>query len=85
MDGKTSSDEVFIKEGRYSARLAPGSYKVEIYSPRSRGKPAGRIAGPGSDAEEIEETIPAKYNIKTTLKITVIKDKKEYDFSLQSK
>jgi hypothetical protein len=84
MDGKSSSAEVFIKEGKYFAKLARGNYQVEIYSPHSKGKPAKRIAGPGGDADEIEETIPPKYNVKTTLKLTVIKDKNEYDFSLQS-
>jgi hypothetical protein len=84
-DGKTSSAEVFIKDGQYTARLAAGSYKVEVYSPRPQGKKARRIAGPGAEAEEVEETIPARYNSNTELKVEVTKEKREHDFPLKSK
>ena len=83
-DGKTSSAEAFLKDGKYTAKVTAGNYKVEIYSPRSKGK-ATRIAGPGADAEEVEETIPEKYNVNTQLKVDVTKDKKVYDFPLRSK
>jgi len=84
-DSRTSSAEVFIKDGKYTAKLMTGSYKVEIYSPRAKGKPAKRIPGPGADADEFDESIPARYNIKTVLKADIVKEKKEYHFTLDSK
>src|SRR5262245_61737453 len=66
-DGKTSSSEVFIQDGRYRTRVTCGPYRVEIYSPRTKGKAAHRPAGPGQEAEEVEETIPARYNARTEL------------------
>ena len=81
---RTSSAEGLIQQGKYTLRVAPGKYKVEIYSPRSRGK-GKRPAGPGADAEVFEETIPAHYNTRTDLTVEVTSDKKEYDFPLKSK
>jgi hypothetical protein len=83
--GNTSSAEVFLREGRYTAKLTVGSYRVEIYSPRSKGNVTKRIAGPGQEVEEVEETIPARYNVNTELSVELTKDKKEYDFPLKSK
>jgi hypothetical protein len=86
MDGKTSSAEAFVKDGQYTAKLMPGRYKVEIYSPRSSGKMANRIPGPGEKVEVVEETIPARYNINTELKVDGEKGKPDgYDFPLKSK
>jgi hypothetical protein len=85
VDGKTSSAEAFVKDGQYTAKLTPGRYKVEIYSPRSKGKMVNRVPGPGEKVEVVEETIPARYNTNTQLKVDVEKGKKDgYDFPLKS-
>ena len=84
-DGKTSSAEVFIKEGKYTARLTTGRYQVEVYSPRAQGKTVRRMAGPGQEAKEVEEMIPARYNRNTELKVDVSKEQSEHDFLLKSK
>jgi hypothetical protein len=84
-DGKTSSAEEFIKDGKYTARLRTGRYQVEVYSPRAQGKRVRRIAGPGQEAKEVEEMIPARYNRTTELKVDVSKEQSEHDFLLKSK
>jgi hypothetical protein len=85
VEGKTASAEAFVKDGTYTTKLTVGSYKVEIYAPRSTGKMVKRLAGPGEKAEQFEETIPARYNTHTGLKVGVTKEKKEYNFSLKTK
>ena len=84
VDGKTASAEEFITDGKYTAKLTVGDYKVQINSSRPTGKKANRPAGPGQDVEQMEEIIPARYNSATELSIAVTKDKKEYSFPLKT-
>jgi hypothetical protein len=84
-DGKTTTAEAFVKDGKYSTKLMAGKYQVEIYAPRVRGKMAKRPAGPGAEADDDVETIPSKYNTRTQLTADVTRGKNEHDFALDSK
>jgi hypothetical protein len=81
-EGLTASCEVFIEDGRYTAHLMPGTYKVAIRSPRVTGKVSRGIDGPGTEADVVEETILPRYNDKTELSIEVTKGSKRHDFLL---
>jgi hypothetical protein len=82
-DGRTLPGEAIIKDGKYAAKLTSGTYKVEIYSP-GKGKIIKRLPGPGESAEQIEETIPARYNNNTEVRIDVTRERLRYDFPLKS-
>ena len=85
-DGKGARAEVFIKDGTYTASLPPGNYKVEIYSPQSKGIMTNRPPGPGAKAKLEVETIPAKYNAESQLTVDVKPDVDEVPpFDLKSK
>jgi hypothetical protein len=84
-DGQGSATEVFIKEGKYTATLLAGTYKVEIYAPRIVGKLANRPPGPGAEAKAVVETLPAKYNVESMLTAEVEPGIDEIKFDLTSK
>jgi hypothetical protein len=77
-----------IGDGKYlikqSEGLPPGSYQVMISSP-DRGKQEKVEAAPGDERTLAVERIPAKYNLKTTLKLEVSKARgsQEANFELQ--
>jgi hypothetical protein len=54
--------------------LVPGTYKVMIFSHGSK-EPAAATADPGPQAVPPPELIPARYNLATTLKADVAKDR----------
>jgi hypothetical protein len=87
LDKTGNTAQVFITDGRYTAHLVPGSYRVTVSWTRKTGKKMkGAIAGPGQDADEIEVMIPPKYSTDSSpLRADVSKDKPKHDFQLTSK
>jgi hypothetical protein len=82
------SSGTMIDNGSYSMTLSqglpPGSYSVMISSP-DRGK-TEKVEGPPGDERTLAvERIPAKYNLKTTLKLEVPKGRGQHtaNFELQ--
>jgi hypothetical protein len=76
-----------IEQGSYALapadKLIPGRYRVEISWP----KPTGRkipSADPGTQADEMREAIPAKYNTDSKLTVEIGKGDAEKDFALTS-
>jgi hypothetical protein len=71
-----------IENGKYQIKasqgLPPGSYHVMISAP-DRGKQE-KVEGPPGDERTLAiERIPAKYNLKTTLKLEVPKGRSSYE------
>jgi hypothetical protein len=84
--GQGSTEQVFLDNGKFSAKLRPGGYKVMISWQRSKGKPAaGRPAGPGAQADASEEVIPAAYNKNSNLTLDVARGMEPKRFDLKSK
>jgi hypothetical protein len=88
--GQTAGGEV--SDGRYTARLPVGSYKVQIRAPRPAGRgTGGNVAGPGlagpgaSDSGAIEESLPAKFHDETELTFEVKPGKSEKNWDLLTK
>ena len=77
-----------INKGRYdiSEEKGPnlGDYRVEISWLKPTGK---KIQGNVADGplDEMVETIPAKYNARTTLRISIAAGKNNHDFELSAK
>ncbi len=57
-----------IKDGAFTAKLAPGKYKVEVRATRVTGKRKQKgFDGKDEEVELTEEMIPDRYNAKTEL------------------
>lgn len=75
------STEGFIADGRYKVKIKPGNFRVEVSSPRPKVAPGGKTPpGPGED--EVVETIPAKYNTNSELKVEIGVGQLSHDFTL---
>jgi hypothetical protein len=86
LDQTGTTAQVFVTNGKYTAQLVPGSYRVSVSWTRKTGKRMkGALAGPGQDAEEIEIMVPAKYTNDSPLRADVSRDKTRHDFPLSSK
>ena len=88
MDGKSPTAGAVIESGRYSAQVPVGAAKVEIRVPRPRAGGVGNIAGPGAGPGGgglIEESLPAKYNDQSELKLDVTRGKFVRDWELSTK
>jgi hypothetical protein len=73
-----------IEEGKYTARVPVGTAKVEIRVPRVFGKSKVR-EGPGAGEDLVEESLPARYNDNSELKLEVKSGKNPKDWDLKSK
>jgi hypothetical protein len=86
-DGKsrTVGDQNFI-DGKYTVRDVPvGTYKVEIRVPRPVTRPKAAKEGPGAEGDQIEESLPDKYNNQSELRLDVHSGKNEKDWPLKTK
>jgi hypothetical protein len=88
-DGGATAGGGAIADGEYSIAkaegLVPGKYQVVVTStPPPAPLPPGTM--PGDPVPPPKETIPAKYNVKTTLSATVTKEgPNTFDFPLEGK
>ncbi len=85
-DGKSGGGGGAIADGRYAAKLAVGTYKVQIRVPRSVGKAPRAREGPGpGGVANIEESLPTKYNDQTELTFDVKPGANEKNWALSTK
>lgn len=85
VDGKTTTSSAEIVNGAYSVRVPQGAMRVEIVAPKA-GKAKAHAASEGPRAEMPEESVPAKYNVKTELKADIAGATMELNFlDLRSK
>jgi hypothetical protein len=85
-DGTSGGGGATIMDGRYSAKLPVGKYKVEIRVPRQVGKAPKAREGPGpGGVANIEESLPAKYNDQTELTLEVKPGANEKNWELKTK
>ena len=85
VDGKSPTTSAKITDGKFTATVPIGLKRVEF----SAGKVIGKIKmydTPESRVvDDIREQIPARYNTKSELKITVKKGSQDETFALKSK
>jgi hypothetical protein len=82
-DGQTATGDAIITEGAYSAAVPPGEKRVEINAPKVIGK--RRMMPESPEIDIVEELLPAKYNLKSELTLTVSAGSQTKDFELHSK
>jgi hypothetical protein len=81
-DGKSPTAGGLIEGGKYSVRVPVGIAKVEIRAPRRASRPK---EGPGPRGDLVEESLPAKYNDQSELRLDVHPGKNAQDFDLRGK
>lgn len=81
LDGKAKSGGATVTGSNYTANVQPGEYRVVIRAPKTKGGKGGNaMAG-----DFFEESLPAKYNDKSDLKMTVKPGKNEQNWDLKTK
>ncbi|SRR5260370_6392564 len=73
------------KDGKYKVKVPVGTARVEIRVPRPVGKPKAVKAGPGAEGYFVEESLPAKYNDESELRLDVHPGNNPKDFELKSR
>jgi hypothetical protein len=85
VDGKASTSGAEIVAGQYTAKVPPGTVKVEIRVPKVVGQKK-LYDTPDSPVKDLmAESLPAKYNDATELTLDVQPGKNRQDFPLTSK
>lgn len=84
VDGQSPTADTAISDGAYSATVPPGDKRVEITSAKVVGK---RKAYDTPDSPMIDitgELLPARYNTRTELTLTVVAGDQQKEFALES-
>jgi hypothetical protein len=81
LDGKSKSGGATVTGSNYTANVQPGDYRVVIRAPKTKSAKGGNaMAG-----DFFEESLPAKFNDKSELKISVKPGKNEQNWDLKTK
>jgi hypothetical protein len=83
LDGKTTTADAVITDGRFTATVPVGEKRVEISAPKVVGKTRMMPESPEKDI--IDELLPERYNAKSDLKMTVERGPQTKKFELKSK
>lgn len=75
VDGKSQPADATITGGKFTAIVPIGDTRVEVTSPKVVGKTKMYDTPDSPTVDRIEEAIPLKYNIQTTLEYKVVKGK----------
>jgi hypothetical protein len=84
-DGQTATADSMITDGKYSASVPPGEKQISISSPKVTGQRRVYETPDSPTVDTVQELVPAKYNAKTELTLTVNAGSQEKDFPLKSK
>jgi hypothetical protein len=84
-DGLTATADSIITDGKFSASVPPGEKKVSISAPKVTGQRRVYETPDSPMIDVVQELLPAKYNAKTELALTVTAGSQEKDFPLTSK
>lgn len=84
-DGKSQTADTGITDGKYTATVPLGDKVVEITAPKVVGKQKMYDTPDSPVVETVAELLPARYNARSDLKMTVQKGSQEKHFELKSK
>lgn len=82
VDGQSPTADTAITEGAYSASVPPGEKRVEITSPKVVGKRKAYDTPDSPTIDIVTELLPARYNTRTELTLTVVTGSQEKEFAL---
>ncbi len=85
-DGHGPTAAAVIEQGRYSAHVVPGRFKVQILGYRKIGERHANEGDPTTPMVDISEQIlPEQYNSETTLTCEIKLGRQQLDFPLKAK
>jgi hypothetical protein len=74
-----------IVDGKYKAEVPPGETNIRINAAKITGKRKAYETPDSPTVDVVEELLPARYNARTELKMTVTGGAQEKSFDLKSK
>jgi hypothetical protein len=84
-DGKSQTASAAVTDGKFAAAVPVGEMRVEFSAPRVVGRHKAYDTPDSPVVDDVAELIPARYNVKSELKITVKRGSQDETFPLQSK
>jgi hypothetical protein len=83
--GKSQTADTSITDGKFSATVPSGEKVVEITAPKVVGKQKMYDTPDSPVVETVAELLPARYNVRSELRLTVQQGSQEKHFELTSK
>lgn len=84
-DGRTTTTDASITDGRYEVKTPPGEKKVYITAPKVVGKKKAYDAPDSPVVDIVQELLPLRYNAQSELTFSVAPGRQSKDFELKSK
>jgi hypothetical protein len=85
VDGKTPTADAAVTDGKFIATVPPGEKRVEISAAKVVRKIKMYDTPDSPVVDETAELLPARYNVRSELTMTVQKGTQEKRFELKSK
>jgi hypothetical protein len=85
VDGKSQTASADIKDGKFTAAVPLGEMQVEFSAPKVVNRRKAYDTPDSPLVDEVIELLPARFNVKSQLRITVKKGSQDETFPLQSK
>lgn len=85
VDGKGATASAFIQGGAFEASVEVGQKKIRFSVPKVVGKRRAYETPDSPMIEDVEEFLPARYNVMSDLMIDVKAGKQDVQFNLDSK
>ncbi|MGL6072529.1 MAG: hypothetical protein ACRC8S_00075 [Fimbriiglobus sp.] len=84
VEGEGSSQAAFLRGGAFETELRLVKYEIRISVPVEQ-KGSSKVGEAGAGEPTVGELLPAKYNLKTELSLTVTGPKNDVHFDLKTK
>ncbi|MBA3484761.1 MAG: hypothetical protein H0T51_23415 [Pirellulales bacterium] len=85
VDASAPTAEATITAGQYEAVVPPGEKRVEIRAPKITGKEKVYDTPDSPTVDVVSELLPRRYNVDSTLTMTVADGEQEKSFELTAK
>jgi hypothetical protein len=82
LNGRTASG--IIAGGEFTVQLPPATYRVVITSPKVVAPAAGVNDPTEADEQHVQETIPARYNERSEMRVTIAPGMIGLDFDIRA-
>jgi hypothetical protein len=83
-DGQTPSADATISEGKFTAKVPVGEKRISISAPKVVGQRKLYETPDSPTADVVDELLPARYNARSELTLTVTAGAQQKNFDLQS-
>jgi hypothetical protein len=84
VDGLTPTSDTTIVEGNFTASVPPGEKRVEITAPKVVGTKKLYDTPDSPTVDIVEELLPPRYNVASTLTLDIAAGEQSKDFALES-